>query len=132
MRPTPIRRLVSPRVFSPIGSPRHFFPLGFGRQTLSKPRTVSHRAIPRGFYYRMILRTRVRCPFAFPPVNPGVVVVDIVPALSVSGLGTLGVQKLRELRACHRRSVDEKFSDIDLMLRPLILRAIAIAHEKHA
>src|SRR6266498_2324312 len=118
MRPTPIRRLVSPRVFSSIGSPRRFFPLGFGRQTLSKPCTISHSAIPRGFYHRIILRTRVRCPFVCPPVNPGVVVIDVIPTLSVSGLGALGIQKLRELRVCHRRSIDEKFSDIDLMLRP--------------
>src|SRR4030095_1929451 len=126
MRSTPIRHLVSPPVFSPIDSPCGFFPLGFGRQTLCKPCTVSQGAIPRRFHHRMILRARFRRPLAFPTVNPGVVVIDIIPTLSVSGLGTLGVQKLCELRVRHRRSVEEKFSDADLMLRPLILGAIAI------
>src|SRR5262245_10483715 len=124
MSPTPIRFLVSPRVSSAIGSPRGFFPLGFGRQTLSKPCTVSHGTIPRGFHHRMMLRARIRRPLTFPTVNPRVVVIDVVPRLSVNGLGTLDTQKLRELRVRYGSSVDEKFIDIDLMLGPLVLRTI--------
>jgi hypothetical protein len=80
----------------------------------------------------MILRARIRRPFVLSPMNPGVVVIDVIPTLPVGSLGALGIQKLGELGVCHRRSVEEKFSDVDLMLRPLILRTVAIAHEKYS
>src|SRR5262245_53859533 len=131
MRPSPIRHLVSPPILSAIGPPCGFFPLGFGGQTLSKPCAVSHGAIPRRFHHRMILRARIRRPLASPTVNPRVVIIDVVPSLSVNRLRTLSAKKLRELCVCHRRSVDEKFTDIYLVLRPLVLRTICTSHEKH-
>jgi hypothetical protein len=79
----------------------------------------------------MILVPSIGLPLVIAPVNSRVVIINVVPNLSVDCFDAARVDELGELLIGNFGPVDEKVADVNLLLRPLILRSVVTSHGKH-
>ena len=124
MSASSVRRLITPGILARIGAARGFLPFRFGRQALSEPSAIRHRTEPRRFHDRAILVTGIGAPLAVAAMHAGIVIIYIVIFFPARALRSDAVEKFGVLPVGHLIAIDKKFSEINFVLRPLVLRPV--------
>ncbi len=130
LRSSRIRRAIPPRKLPSIAAPCCLLPFRFRGQTLTQPAAVTEGAGPRDLHDRMILKSVIREPPSFLPVNPRIVIVNIIVSSALRTFRTHGLQEQSKLGIGHRSPIDGKLRELNPMSGPFVFGADVASHGK--